>query len=51
MKKKVWGIIIAIGVIVLITIVILGVKLFISAEEAFDEAFVINGDDLRIRRI
>lgn len=51
MKKKVLGIIITIGIIILIIIVILGIKLFISAGEAFDDAFVINEDNLRIRRI
>ena len=50
MKKSRWTIFIIIGVVILVLIWIIGIKLFVSAGEAFDEAFVIQANEVIVRR-
>lgn len=49
MKKKIWSVLIVIGIIILVAIWIIGIKLFKTAGEAFDEAFVIQPEEMRNR--
>lgn len=49
MKKKVWSVLIIIGILILVAIWVIGIKLFKAAGDAFDEAFVIQPDEMRSR--